>query len=46
MCDFDKAMANYIKAINKGVIKVISKMGISTIQRYCGAQIFEAFGLQ
>ncbi len=40
-----KAIANYIKAVNKGVIKVISKMGISTIQSYCGAQIFEAIGL-
>jgi glutamate synthase (NADPH/NADH) large chain len=40
-----KAVANYIKAVNKGVVKVISKMGISTIQSYCGAQIFEAIGL-
>ncbi|MEJ7711203.1 MAG: glutamate synthase central domain-containing protein [Pyrinomonadaceae bacterium] len=38
-------MKNYIKAVNKGVVKVISKMGISTIQSYCGAQIFEALGL-
>jgi glutamate synthase (ferredoxin) len=43
--DIDKAVANYIKAIDKGVVKVISKMGISTIQSYCGAQIFEAIGL-
>jgi glutamate synthase (ferredoxin) len=43
--DPDRAIANYIKAINKGIIKVISKMGISTIQSYCGAQIFEAIGL-
>ncbi|HEY8185173.1 MAG TPA: glutamate synthase large subunit [Pyrinomonadaceae bacterium] len=43
--DLDKAIANYIKAINKGVVKVISKMGISTIQSYCGAQVFEAIGL-
>ena len=43
--DVDKAIGNYIKAINKGVVKVISKMGISTIQSYCGAQIFEAIGL-
>ncbi|MEX2159503.1 MAG: glutamate synthase large subunit [Dehalococcoidia bacterium] len=35
----------YVKAVNKGVIKVISKMGISTIQSYRGAQIFEAIGL-
>jgi glutamate synthase (NADPH/NADH) large chain/glutamate synthase (ferredoxin) len=39
------AEAKYIKAINKGLLKVISKMGISTIQSYCGAQIFEAIGL-
>jgi glutamate synthase (NADPH/NADH) large chain len=36
---------NYIKAIGKGVLKVMSKMGISTYQSYCGAQIFEAVGL-
>ena len=42
----DAALHNYVKAINKGVIKVISKMGISTTQGYCGAQIFEAIGLQ
>src|SRR3989442_1759901 len=41
----DQAISNYIKAVNKGVVKVISKMGISTIQSYCGAQIFEALGL-
>jgi len=41
----DQAVANYIKAINKGVVKVISKMGISTVQSYCGAQVFEAIGL-
>src|SRR6266436_4776262 len=41
----DQAVANYIKAITKGVVKVISKMGISTIQSYCGAQVFEAIGL-
>ena len=35
----------YIKAINKGMLKVMSKMGISTIQSYCGAQIFDAVGL-
>ena len=37
--------ANYIKAIQKGVVKVMSKMGISTLQGYQGAQIFEALGL-
>ena len=36
---------NYLKAARKGLLKVISKMGISTIQSYCGAQIFEAVGL-
>ena len=36
---------NYVKAIHKGVVKVMSKMGISTIQSYRGAQIFEAIGL-
>jgi len=36
---------NYIKAIGKGVLKVMSKMGISTYQSYCGAQIFDAVGL-
>ncbi len=41
----EKAVANYIKAVDKGVAKVMSKMGISTAQSYCGAQIFEAVGL-
>jgi glutamate synthase (ferredoxin) len=40
------ACKNYLKAAVKGVVKVISKMGISTIQSYWGAQIFEAVGLQ
>ena len=39
------AEKHYMKALNKGVLKVISKMGISTIQSYRGAQIFEAIGL-
>jgi glutamate synthase (ferredoxin) len=43
--DYKTAAKNYIKAVTKGVVKVISKMGISTIQSYCGAQIFEALGL-
>ena len=43
--DHETAVHNYTKALNKGVLKVISKMGISTIQSYCGAQIFEAIGL-
>ncbi|MEO5823372.1 MAG: glutamate synthase large subunit [Vicinamibacteraceae bacterium] len=41
-----KAVANYVKALNKGILKVMSKMGISTLQSYCGAQIFEAIGLK
>src|SRR5437867_154126 len=43
--DADDAVAHYIKAINKGVLKVMSKMGISTLHSYRGAQIFEAVGL-
>jgi glutamate synthase (ferredoxin) len=41
----DRAVINYIRALNKGILKVMSKMGISTLQSYCGAQIFEAIGL-
>ncbi|MDD5465842.1 MAG: glutamate synthase large subunit [Candidatus Omnitrophica bacterium] len=41
----EKAKHNYIKAIDKGILKVLSKMGISTLQSYRGAQIFEAVGL-
>jgi glutamate synthase (ferredoxin) len=41
----DEAIEHYIKALNKGILKVMSKMGISTLQSYCGAQIFEAIGL-
>ncbi|MCC6457053.1 MAG: glutamate synthase large subunit [Caldilineaceae bacterium] len=44
--DMEKAIYLYNKAAVKGVVKVISKMGISTIQSYCGAQIFEALGLK
>ncbi len=40
-----EAVEHYIKALNKGILKVMSKMGISTLQGYCGAQIFEAVGL-
>src|SRR5690242_1885300 len=39
------AQKNYVKAIGKGILKVMSKMGISTYQSYCGAQIFDAVGL-
>jgi len=41
----DKAVAHFIKAINKGLLKTFSKMGISTLQSYRGAQVFEAIGL-
>ncbi|HET6246536.1 MAG TPA: glutamate synthase large subunit [Tepidisphaeraceae bacterium] len=41
----EKAKQNYIHAANKGIIKVASKMGISTVQSYRGAQIFEAVGI-
>ena len=40
-----KAIQNYIKAVNKGLLKTFAKMGISTLQSYRGAQIFEAIGL-
>ncbi|MGA2041268.1 MAG: glutamate synthase large subunit [Bryobacteraceae bacterium] len=41
----DKAVVHFIKAINKGLLKTFSKMGISTLQSYRGAQVFEAIGL-
>jgi glutamate synthase (NADPH/NADH) large chain len=41
----EKAVANLIKALGKGVLKVMSKMGISTVASYRGAQVFEAIGL-
>jgi glutamate synthase (NADPH/NADH) large chain len=41
----DEAHAHFIKAVGKGLLKVMSKMGISTYQSYCGAQIFDAVGL-
>lgn len=41
----EKVVYNFKKAINKGLMKVMSKMGISTYMSYCGAQIFEAIGL-
>jgi glutamate synthase (NADPH/NADH) large chain len=43
--DGHEACKRYIKSIDKGLLKVMSKMGISTYQSYCGAQIFEAVGL-
>ena len=42
---FETALKNYKKSINKGLLKVFSKMGISTLQSYRGAQVFEAIGL-
>jgi glutamate synthase domain-containing protein 2/glutamate synthase domain-containing protein 1/glutamate synthase domain-containing protein 3 len=42
----EKAVANYIKAVGKGLSKIMSKMGVSTYMSYCGAQLFEAVGLQ
>lgn len=43
--DYTTAEANYIKAVKKGLFKIMAKMGISTIRSYRGAQIFEAIGL-
>ena len=43
--DASTAEGKFIKAVNKGLLKIFSKMGISTLQSYCGAQIFEALGL-
>ncbi len=40
------AVRNYVKALGKGVLKIMSKMGISTVSSYCGAQVFEAVGLE
>ena len=44
--DHKKACANFVKAASKGVVKIMSKMGISAIQSYRGAQVFEALGLR
>jgi glutamate synthase (NADPH/NADH) large chain len=43
--DEKEIVKRYIKAVGKGILKVMSKMGISTYQSYCGAQIFDAVGL-
>jgi glutamate synthase (NADPH/NADH) large chain len=43
--DRDKALNNYVKAAGKGVLKVMSKMGISTLASYTGAQLFQAIGI-
>src|SRR5256714_1129097 len=42
----DKATYDYVKAIGKGLSKIMSKMGVSTYMSYCGAQLFEAIGLE
>src|SRR4051794_25899637 len=44
--DEKEVIKRYIKSIDKGILKVMSKMGISTYQSYCGAQIFDAVGLK
>ncbi len=44
--DEHEVVTRYIKSIGKGILKVMSKMGISTYQSYCGAQIFDAIGLK
>ena len=41
----DKAVDNYVKAIGKGLSKIMSKMGVSTYMSYCGSQLFEAIGI-
>ncbi|MEE2684307.1 MAG: glutamate synthase large subunit [Pseudomonadota bacterium] len=43
--DYQSLVSSYIKGVNKGMLKVMAKMGISTLQSYKGAQIFEALGL-
>lgn len=43
--DMNTAKRNYIRAVNQGILKILSKMGISSLQSYHGAQIFEAIGL-
>lgn len=44
--DFDTASRNFVKAVDKGLLKVMSKMGIATLTSYKGAQLFEAIGLK
>jgi glutamate synthase (NADPH) large chain len=43
--DYQKAEANYVNAVNKGILKIMSKMGISTLRSYRSSQIFEAVGI-
>jgi len=45
LCDLDTAFKNYRKGINKGLLKILSKMGISTIGSYRGAQLYEIIGI-
>ncbi len=42
----DEAIKNYLHAVEHGLLKIMSKMGISTVDAYCGAQIFEIIGLR
>ena len=42
----EKAIYNYVKAVGKGLSKIMSKMGVSTYMSYCGSQLFEAIGLE
>ncbi len=44
-CPLKKAQINYVKAVEEGILKIISKMGISSLMSYIGAQIFECVGL-
>ena len=43
---YHEAVKGYVKSVTKGVVKVMSKMGISTIKSYRGAQVFEAVGIK
>ena len=43
--DYQKAEENYVNSINKGILKIMSKMGISTLRSYRSSQIFEAVGI-
>ena len=42
----EQAVKHYVRALNKGILKIMSKMGVSTVQSYCGSQLFEAIGLE
>jgi glutamate synthase (NADPH/NADH) large chain len=43
--DYQKAEENYVNSINKGILKIMSKMGISTLRSYRSSQVFEAVGI-